>query len=526
MSSIEEIPAQNFEVDKKVMNQIGKQFEFKDLTINSSQTIKLFLNIVKNMIIMNIDNSNLEITETVISISGLSALTKYHMYEDNYHNHIEFITDNEGMYSFKLDLSKTHLIFIQTDTSTIYLTEDGWSDESIGSWNPETRLATIKEKVYDTIEIDVDNVIVDGNNNELIGSDYGNGIFINEKQNVTITRFKISHFTNAIFGQRCFNIQIKDNDINYNTNDGVYLFNCYYNDLRQNTISSNSNDGIWLSNCHYTKINDNGLNNNNDDGIWLADSHNIEIIDNKLNSNRYSSVWLTHCSNIKVESNITSNSVYYAIKLYFCIESAVLNNYILGNQYDGVEVYFSTNSKIQNNIIDNNRYSGIRFYSSNSNKVKNNKICNNRYGITLYYSCDNKILENRINSNINNGIYSYNECINNQIINNEIFDNNNGLYLVYSHYNKLERNDINNNSNYGIYISKCSFNKIYNNNFIKNFNHAGDFDGYNAFNIEKPYGGNYWDTWTEPDDNDDGFVDIPYKIEGGNEDKLPLTKPI
>lgn len=44
-------------------------------------------------------------------------------------------------------------------------------------------------------------------------------------------------------------------------------------------------------------------------------------------------------------------------------------------------------------------------------------------------------------------------------------------------------------------------------------------------NINKPYGGNYWDTWTEPDENDDGFVDIPYSIEGGNEDKLPWTKP-
>jgi len=44
----------------------------------------------------------------------------------------------------------------------------------------------------------------------------------------------------------------------------------------------------------------------------------------------------------------------------------------------------------------------------------------------------------------------------------------------------------------------------------------------NVFNLDMPTGGNYWSDWECPDSDDDGFVDLPYIFDGG-QDNLPLA---
>jgi len=108
---------------------------------------------------------------------------------------------------------------------------------------------------------------------------------------------------------------------------------------------------------------------------------------------------------------------------------------------------------------------------------------------------------------------------------NIISNNNYGIYIGYKiegcDNNIIRGNTISSNNNDGIYIANSNNIQIYNNNFIGNGRQAGVGPGRrNIFNLDKPIGGNYWNDWTTPDADGDGFVDNPYVLNRG-QDNLP-----
>jgi parallel beta-helix repeat protein len=132
--------------------------------------------------------------------------------------------------------------------------------------------------------------------------------------------------------------------------------------------------------------------------------------------------------------------------------------------------------------------------------VVNNDFRNNKHGIYLKGS-----------RNVN---VSKNNCSNNEY----------GIYLTsLSDDNLIYLNILMNNS-YGLYLDKSNNITVYHNNFIKNDQHSFDNEQ-NIWNATYPIGGNYWDTWTTPDNDKDGFVDFPYNVSGGaSRDYLPFAK--
>jgi parallel beta-helix repeat protein len=135
------------------------------------------------------------------------------------------------------------------------------------------------------------------------------------------------------------------------------------------------------------------------------------------------------------------------------------------------------NSTIAGNVLINNKQ-GINLQRSKSMNISDNECLNNEYGIRLLSSSDDNLFTN------------------NQIMNN----------------------------NYGLYISNSKNNTIYHNNFINSSLHSFD-NSINTWNASYPIGGNHWDTWTTPDSDADGFVDLPYNVTGGlNKDHLPFAK--
>ena len=64
-------------------------------------------------------------------------------------------------------------------------------------------------------------------------------------------------------------------------------------------------------------------------------------------------------------------------------------------------------------------------------------------------------------------------------------------------------------------------NQIYHNNFISNETQVYYTYWHTIFSLPKPTGGNYWSDWTSPDDDGDGFVDVPYFISHRAQDNLP-----
>ncbi|MCK5396977.1 MAG: endonuclease [Thermoplasmata archaeon] len=96
-----------------------------------------------------------------------------------------------------------------------------------------------------------------------------------------------------------------------------------------------------------------------------------------------------------------------------------------------------------------------------------------------------------------NGIFLTSGCDNNTLENNTIFTTELGMNV------------------------QGSWNTIFHNNFLTNTNHTKDA-GLNTWDMGYPVGGNFFDNWTTPDANIDGFVDDPFIIPTGGGGGVPL----
>ena len=164
-------------------------------------------------------------------------------------------------------------------------------------------------------------------------------------------------------------------------------------------------------------------------------------------------------------------------------------------------------SKIRNNTLH---------YNSNGNIVLND----NGWGNEIYNNnCSHGMLGVRLWRNSNNLVY-----------NNKLYDNQYGISLVHhANANDIWYNDIIGSTSFGLATEagggNPSNNEIWNNNFIGNAVHAMESPAAQntAWNRSKAEGGgNFWDNWTTPDNDADGYVDNPFVI-GPRMDYLPLT---
>lgn len=137
------------------------------------------------------------------------------------------------------------------------------------------------------------------------------------------------------------------------------------------------------------------------------------------------------------------------------------------------------------------------------------------------YNCTDRGIDLGITSSARNSVIEYNNIYGCGGASGK------GIYALISTGANLtiRYNEIHNNT-YGIYLSSSGNILIYNNNFRDNTNHAWCNNLNNDWNLSSPDGGNYWDNWTSPDGNHDGFVDDPFNITGGSaQDELPLVYP-
>ncbi|MHC4627962.1 MAG: right-handed parallel beta-helix repeat-containing protein, partial [Planctomycetota bacterium] len=152
--------------------------------------------------------------------------------------------------------------------------------------------------------------------------------------------------------------------------------------------------------------------------------------------------------------------------------------------------------------ISSNNHEGIRLNLCNNNTVNNNCAdWNTKAGISLRNgSHGNTLADNTANST---GTY--------------------GIVLIKSDNNVVTGNMSGGNI-FGIQLREGSDdNEVYSNNFIDNNMQAQvKKSSGNVFDLDAPTGGNYWSDHTGPDADGDGFIDVPYGFDGG-QDNLPLV---
>jgi parallel beta-helix repeat protein len=336
---------------------------------------------------------------------------------------------------------------------------------------------TFTADIYDSIVVDIPNIVIDGAGYTLQGNGSGIGIDLTGRTNVTVANVNIKGFT-------C----------------GIYFY-CSSN----NTISGNN-----ITNNQY--------------GIQLWYSNNNTISGNRFvggSLNVFNSYW-----NVVINNTVNGKPLVY-------LEGASHQNVA-----DAGQVILVKCEHIQvKNLNLSNTTIGIELRETNHTTISGNNITNNEYGIDLdNYSNNNTISRNNITHNgcgIGPSIFSSNIMSGNKISGNNITNNIIGIYFYCSSNNTISGNNIANNS-LGVFLVFSSDNYICHNDFINNTSQIYTINSTNIWDYGYPSGGNYWsdysgvDYYSGPNQNlpgSDGIGDTPYVIDANNTDRYPLVNP-
>jgi parallel beta-helix repeat protein len=334
----------------------GTYFEVSDsnylnITFQSSEPVHLMLESVPEMIVMHIEAAE-GATSIQITLSGFLPSTTYYKYEDDYHNLITLTTDPNGSYSYTQDLTEPHLVFIQPHASTKFIP----SDTSIGTWDPINRIYTLNTDVSETIQIDEDNLTLDGAGHSVITAS-GNGIYLSGRTGVTIKNLNIQGFSYGIRLNSSNGNTLTDNTTNLNSSNGIRLENSSSNTLIGNIVNSSSS------------------------GFYIFNSSNNNLTGNTASENSYYGIHLDyHSNNNTLKGNTTSDNYYYGIYLYrYSGGNTLTGNTSSNNIHDGIILYSSSsgNTLIGNTINSNWVYGIFLQSSSNNNQIYNNNFINN-----------------------------------------------------------------------------------------------------------------------------------------------------
>jgi len=301
--------------------------------------------------------------------------------------------------------------------------------------------------------------------------------------------------------------------------------------------------GFNVDNVDSCSIEDNTITNKSV-GMHLNGSTSIIIINNRMLANgilisgTYLANWDTHT--IDSSNTVNGKMVHYwknqtggkvpddagQIILARC-QSVEVEDQIITNTSVGLDISYSSNIEVRNNKFNSNDPYGINIISSNNNIIEyNNCSLNRRTGISFWNCYGNTVENNSCEENGFGGMELRNSNGDTIKYNNLNSNQEYGTYIKNSDYNEIYNNSYLENSNYGIAMDgESESNTIHHNDFIANNEGVQAFDDGidNKWNI--PRGGNYWSDWVTPDNDSDGFVDLPYPIAGaaGAEDLLPLV---
>jgi parallel beta-helix repeat protein len=227
---------------------------------------------------------------------------------------------------------------------TIYIRADGSVEGTTSIQTTDNVTYVFTANINDSIVVERDNIIIDGNGHTLQGAGNGTGIYLSGRTNVTVHNATIKAFYYGIgFGYSSSNM-ISGNNITANNGTGIqFYYSSSGNTVSGNNITANGSDGIGFGYSSSNMISGNNITANNEDGIGLG----------------YSS------SNMISGNNIANNG--YGILFYYSSKNTVSGNNITVNNPYGILFYSSSNNTIyHNNFVDNTQqvYSDTTGYAN------------------------------------------------------------------------------------------------------------------------------------------------------------------
>jgi parallel beta-helix repeat protein len=211
--------------------------------------------------------------------------------------------------------------------NTIYIRADG-SVEGTDKIQRDGEVYTLISDISDSIVVERDNVVLNGAGYTLQGDGNENGITLNDVNNITVKRLKLTNFNIGIVvmgsnDNRFLENTITDNfrglDLTASRNNtifGSYIANNTYgialenqdNIINNNTIANNSDAGIFLYGAGYNIIFGNNLTDNNN-GVYLSISSYNGIFENNITDNNRGMHFEQSPSNSIYSNNFVNKSL-------------------------------------------------------------------------------------------------------------------------------------------------------------------------------------------------------------------------
>ncbi len=290
-------------------------------------------------------------------------------------------------------------------------------------------------------------------------------------------------------------IIIRNNYIEMNGQIGVH--GIFINTLANNTVTVENNTvlnndiGIYIYSGPFTKVTNNNISNNLNFGIEIADgAHNSEVSFNNISAIRITGINV-EASNSRINNNLISMNFKEEIKSFGIgvhRDNVIVQNNTVTRCWEGINISPVSNIFVSNNIVDGCT-DGITGWPNESlitgNVLKNGGFNGNGIRLQSEVGWDMPSNDNRVSYNTINNFEGY------------------GINIIGNGKNNI-----------------FEFNRLFGNSYeILTSSQAND-NGENNTIIE-----NYWNEWTSPDQNSDGYVDFPYAISGSanNNDNLPLA---
>jgi parallel beta-helix repeat protein len=240
-------------------------------------------------------------------------------------------------------------------TGTIYIRADGTIDPQTAPISTADNVTyTFTDNTVESVVVERNNIVIDGNGYTLQGSGSGNGIYLSGRENVTVRNTQVKGFFYGIVLTSSSNYNtISGNSVTANSGYGIRLYSdCNYNGVYGNNITDNG-VGILLHYASSNSISGNNITANSGNGIMLGWSHYNSIFGNTVAANSGNGInfYAGGSYNSIVLNNITQNSGY-GLYLWEVTDLYAYQNNFIDNY--GIFLQWSQNNYIYHNNFINN----------------------------------------------------------------------------------------------------------------------------------------------------------------------------
>ncbi|MGQ9684277.1 MAG: NosD domain-containing protein, partial [Anaerolineae bacterium] len=240
-------------------------------------------------------------------------------------------------------------------TGTITLSESGWSDPAVGSWDAETRVATLTQDLTKSVLVQADNLTLDGAGHTMTGTGSGDGIYLDGRSGVTIRNLTVRRFARAFVLLASTEITVTASTAS-NSTYGYYLNNAASLCFLEGNTASDNDYGFYLRTVSEITLEENVASGNRFRGFHVERSSMNELSRNQALSNGQDGIYLQAAHYNTLDSNRSDGNGNYGLRVEACAANTLHANTMSQNRFnlrvDGTAENHYNHAIDESNLVD------------------------------------------------------------------------------------------------------------------------------------------------------------------------------